>query len=258
MPYFPEFQPGSFWNAVTTRHNPLLLLSPFVPLVLGGYYLLFRPRRNLLLLIGLTILASVAFGHLIYTGSLRHYAITFLAFLAALWLLRPKTSRLPWIAWALLGLTAIGGLYAGVEAWLRPFSNSGAAARWLTANHLDAAPLVGTPDTLVVSVAELLNRPIYMLDCNCSDTFLLFSDRRDSFTRSQIPDRLVIAMGALRVSSFVYLCGGPLSTEEESAIRSKGLTVKPLASFTGAEVDEDFYVYQASVSDKPSVTPPER
>ncbi len=252
MPYFPEFQPGSFWNVVTTRHNPLLLLSPFVPLVLGGYYLLFRPRRNLLLLIGLTILASVAFGHLIYTGSLRHYGITFLAFLAALWLLRSQTSRLPWIAWALLGLTAIGGLYAGVEAWLRPFSNSGVTARWLIANDLDRAPLVGAPDVLVVSVAELLNRPIYMLDCNCSDTYLLFSKRRDSFNRSQIPDRLEMAARAIHETSFLYLGMRPFTGDEESALRNKALMAQPLASFTGAQVDEDFLVYRISAGNLPA------
>jgi len=255
MPYFPELQPGSFWNAVHTRHSPLLLLAPLVPLFLAAYYVLFRAHRNLLLIVGLTLLNSIAFGHLIYTGSLHHYAITFLAFLAALWMLRSKTPRLSWVAYSFLGLSAIGGLYAGICAWQRPFSNSQATARWLTTNHLDAAPLVGSPDTSVITVAEMLNRSIYMLDCACTDTYLLFSRRRDSFYRNQIPERLEGAVRALRVSSFVYLGIGPFSPEEESALLSKGLIAKgPLASFTGAEVDyEDFYVYRIEAAGRSQI-----
>lgn len=248
LPYFPIFQPGSFWNAFAQhRTHRFIYFALFVPLVLGAYYFIFRRHRNLLLMMAVTTASAIAFGHLVYMGSLRHYGITFLAFFAGIWLLRSRVPRLPWIAYAMLSLTAAGGVYAGFQAWQRPFSNAGPTAKWLKANHLETATLVGTPDTLVASIAELLNRPIYMLDCRCSDKFLLFSNRRDDFTQSQIPERLGASPAALHVSKFVYLASRPFNTDEESSIRSRGITIKPLASFTGAQVDENFYIYEASV-----------
>jgi hypothetical protein len=254
LPYFPTLQPGSFWNAFPAHpEHRLVYLAIFLPLILGAYYVLFRRHCNLLLLVGLTIVVLVAFGHLIYLGSTRHYGFTFLAFLAAIWLLRSQSPRLPTIAFVLLGLTAVSGIYAGVQAWQRPFSNAGPTARWLVANHLDKAPIVGI-DAVAVSIAILLDRYVYMLDCGCSDRYMLFSKRIDSFRRSQIPDRLVIAMAELHVSSFVYIRAVAPSTEDESAIRSKGLTVKRLGSFAGAQVaDENFQVYQVSEADKPPI-----
>jgi hypothetical protein len=99
LPYFPMLQPGSFWNAFPAHpDHHLVYLAVFLPLILGAYYILFRRHRNLLLLVGLTTVALVAFGHLVYLGSTRHYGFTFLAFLAAIWLLRSQSPRLPTIA----------------------------------------------------------------------------------------------------------------------------------------------------------------
>jgi hypothetical protein len=259
LPYFPTVQPGSFWNAFPAHPNHhLLYLVIFLPLILGAYYVLFRGHPSLLLLVGLTVVVLVAFGHLVYLGSTRHYGFTFLAFLAAIWLLRSQSPRLPTIACVLLGLTAVSGIYAGVQAWRRPFSNAGSTARWLIANHLDKAPIVGV-GAAVASIAILLDRPAYMLDCGCIDRHMLLSNRIDSFRWPQIPDRIVIAMGALHVSSFVYVRSVPLTTELESELRSKGLTAKLLASFTGAQVtDENFQVYEVSEADKPPITLPEK
>jgi len=252
LPYFPVFQPGSFWNAFPAHpDHHLVYLAIFLPLILGAYYVIFRGHRNLLLLVGLTIAALVAFGHLVYLGSTRHYGFAFLAFLAAIWLLRSQGPRLPTIVCALLGLTAVSGVYAGVQAWQRPFSNAEPTARWLIANHLDTAPIIGNGGT-VASIAILLDRPVYMLDCSCSDRYMLLSNRIDSFRRSQIPDRVAIAMGELHVSSFIYVRSVPLSTEDESTLTSKGLTVRLLASFTGAQVtDENFQVYRVSEAGQP-------
>jgi len=261
LPYFPVLRPGSFWNAFPTHPNHhLVCLGISLPLILGSYYVLFHRHRNLLLLVGLTIVVLVAFGHLIFLGSVRHYGFTFLAFLAAIWFLRSQSPRLPTLAYVLLGLTAVSGIYAGLQAWQRPFSNAGSTARWLITNHLDTAPIVGTPDTAVASIAILLDRPIYMLECSCSDRYMLFSNRRDSFRESQIPDRIVTAMRELHVTSFLYLCSVPLSTEEQSAISNKGLTVKLLASFTGAQiiVNEDFHVYRIGDVDQSSLALSER
>jgi hypothetical protein len=251
LPYFPMIQPGSFWNAFPGDPNRhLAFLAAFLPFVVAAYYFLFRRHPNLLLLMGVTIVSSITFAQLVYTGYLRHYGITFLAFLAAVWLLRAQIPRLPAAAYALIGLTAVGGVYAEFQAWQRPFSNAEHTAKWLRANHLDAGPLVAGTDIVVASIAVLLNRPIYMLDCSCSDRFLLFSNRRDWFTESQIPDRLVAVPNALHVTQLVYVSNRAFTSTQESSIRSNGFSVKPLASFTGAQQeDENFYVYQICAED---------
>jgi hypothetical protein len=252
LPYFPMFQPGSFWNAFPSYPNHhLTFLAPLLPFVLAAYYFLFRRHPNLLLLMGVTIVSSITFAQLVYMGYLRHYGITFLAFLAAVWLLRAQIPRLPGMAYVLIALTAVGGVYAGFQAWQRPFTNVERTTKWLIANHLDTVPLVGTPDYVIAGIAVLLNRPIYMLDCSCSGKFLLFSNRRDSFEESQIPDRLAAVPGILHVSQFVYLENRPLTSVEESSIRSNGFSVNALASFTGAQLqDENFYAYKISPGKK--------
>jgi hypothetical protein len=248
LPYFPIRLPtsGYFWNPIAGKFRIIFLA--LVPLVLASYFLIFRGYRSLLVLLGSTLIMSVAFGQLIYDGFMRHFGVTFLAFFAACWLLRARLPRLPRLAYALLGLTAIAGIMAGADAWRRPFSNAEPAANWLRANHLDAAFIAGTPDTSLAGIAELLRRPVYMLDCNCSDSFNLFSNRRDQFEISQIPDRLLLASNSLNGSSFLFMGVVPLSTDQQSEINRRGLLAMPLTSFTGAEADqqENFYIYRIS------------
>jgi hypothetical protein len=251
MPYFPVRDPfaHNFWNPDPYRHR--LFFALCLPWVLGIYWSIFRRNRNLLLMVGLTLLACVSFGHLIYLGAMRHYGTTFLAFLSALWLLKTQQPRLPIAAYLLLGLTVGGGLIAGVETWLRPFSNAQPAAAWIAsqiaASPLEALPLVGTPDTSVVGIAEVLHRPIYMLDCQCQDTFLLYSKRRNNFDAAEIPSRMADAQKFLAVPSYLYIAVYPLNDQEQAEMATKGLVETPLASFTGAEVaDENFYLYKVS------------
>jgi hypothetical protein len=245
LPYIPVrlSLSGHFWNPRIGNH-PFAILS-LAPLVLAAYYFTFRRHRSLLLLIGSTVVFSVTFGHLIYEGSMRHFGVTFLAFLGGIWILRSQLQRLPLPAYALLGLTSVAGCIAAFQAWQRPFSNAESAASWIKAHRFETTAIVGTPDTSVAGIAVLLHRPIYMLDCGCVDSFVFFSNRRDAFLISQIPDRLLIANNSLHTPGFAYIGTVPLSAAQEAEIENKGLVIKPLASFTGAEADdEDFYIYK--------------
>jgi len=257
MPYFPVRNPfaHNFWIPDPYRHRLFYVVC--LPVVLGIYWSIFRRNRNLLLLLALTLLACVSFGHLIYLGAMRHYGTTFLAFLSALWLLKAQQPRLPIGAHILLGLTVFGGLIAGVETWLRPFSNAQPAAAWIAsqiaANRLEPLPLVGTPDTSVVGIAEVLHRPIYMLDCQCQDTFLLYSKRRNNFDVAEIPSRMADAQKFLAVPSYLYIAVYPLTNQEQAEMATKGLAATSLANFTGAEVaDENFYLYKVTQTNAPS------
>jgi hypothetical protein len=247
MPYMPArpFHQGFFWNPEAELHVNALSLA--MVLVLAAYWLIFRRRPNLLLLVGLAVLGGTLFGHLIIHGSMRHFGITFLAFFAALWILRAKVARLPVAAYILLCLLAIGGVIAGAQQWRRPFSEAEKTAAWIRANQPANIPIAGTPDTTVVSLAELLHRPVYMLDCGCSDTFLLFSKRRDHFDFPQIPQSIVTARSRLGISPFLLTSDIPLPAKTIAFVNGRGLAIRLLINFSEAQVnDENFFVYEVS------------
>ena len=250
MPYFPIVigKKGVFWGAVSESHWRVFLA--LVPAVLLLYWIALRRHRHLLVLQGSTLLMGAVFSDLFYRGGTRHFGITFVAFVACLWLLRSRGERVPWAAHPLLGLTVIGGVIASVGSWHRPFSNAEATANWLTSQHLDALPLLGSPDTSVVGVAEVLHRPIYMLDCRCTDTFVLFSTRRDQFSAKEIPQRISEARASVPGKDFIYLTSAAFTAQQQTQIAGYGFSISPLAQFTGAEAGhEDFYVYRLGAPD---------
>ncbi len=245
LPYFPTFTgiKGHYWGAVAGPGWSYFQVGIF--LVLGIYAFVFRKHKNLLALVGTTLLLAFAFADLIYLGVTRHFGVTFLAFVAALWLLRSAGEPVPWVVYGLLLLSAAGGIEAGIGSWRRPFSNAEVTAAWLASHPSDAHPLVGTPDTSAAGVAVLLHRPIYMLDCSCTNTFVHFSKQRDSFSTEQIPARLLTAASNLKSDQFILLKADPIGTSEWAADQTEGFSITPLAQFTGAEAGhEDFYLYR--------------
>lgn len=251
LPYFPTV-------TNETLENHARWFEPLVPVVLAAYWIVFRRRRNALVLIGATLLMSVCFADLFYMGGMRHFGITFLAFLAGLWLMRTRGGDLDWAAYALLALTAIGGMEEAVMSWERPFSNVEATATWLKRSHLDRMPMAGTPDGSAAAVAEVLGRSIYMLDCNCRDTFVLFSTRRDNFSEDEIPERLVSAKDSLDANEFVYIQASPMDPGQAKQIADEGFAIQPLAQFTGAKTrPENLYVYRLRFSQGSRAEPDE-
>ncbi|HEX4154191.1 MAG TPA: hypothetical protein VHY48_01135 [Acidobacteriaceae bacterium] len=236
---------GYFWNPQLGSGGPAYSILMLV--VLAALYLSLRRHRNLILLVAVTIVAGTAFSHLVYLGSIRHYGITFLAFLTALWILRgAMPSKLfPAAAYLLLALSVVSGAWAAIAAWRHPFSNAKVAADWIRANNLNSLPLVGQWDTSVIGVAEHLHRPIYMIECRCQDTYLLFSSRRDDYTDDEAPQRILGAEDFYHGQPLLFVDAEPLPSSEQSAMESLGLHVQPLAAFSGAEeILENFYLYR--------------
>jgi hypothetical protein len=249
-PYFPTATGlrNRFWNADALGRRDLFEVA--LPLVLAAYWWTFRKHGNLLLLLGTVVFFMVCMSDLVYMGSMRHFGTCFVAFLAGIWIMRASGEKLAWTAYVLLGLTALAGIDAAYEQRLRPFSNARATALWLQQNHLASEPWVGTTDTSVIGVAESVHRPLYMLECNCSDTFVLYSKRRDSYDASEIPERMALAEQKLGVHQFVFIGKAPIVPEEEQQLEARGLHTQLLKAFLGAEVwEEDFYVY--AVTDRP-------
>ena len=247
--FFPislEF-PDHFWAAnphAHHAHSVFYMLAP--PFVVITVYLLFRRQKNLLLLLGSTAVGCILFFHLIYAfPTVRHFGIAFMALVVALWIQRYENPAIPRLSLLLLGVNAVAGILAVYGQWHRPFSNASATAQWIRSQNLQDTPLLGTKDTSVVGVAEELDRPIYFLDCSCTDRFLLFSSRRDGFDDTQVEQRITAAKQQLPESGAILILTRPLTETEVHALAENALSPVQLAQFTGAEVDEEnFFLYR--------------
>lgn len=256
LPFFPVKSPrsGFFWNPEFPRGGPAYAVPML--LIVGMLYFSFRRYPSLLALLGVTILAGTALGHLIYPGSERHFGVVFLAFLSALWIVRAATpaERLPYPVNLLLGISAVSSLWAVAGSFHRPFSYNKAAASWILDNHLDHMPLVGEEDTSVVGVAEYMHRPIYMIECACVDRFLLFAARRDRYTNADAPQRILEAERFYQDQPLLFVIVHPMHVDEQAALEQEGFRIQPLAQFSGAEeIAENFYFYRLELV--PSASP---
>ena len=249
VPWFPiaEGFPHHFWDPwlYWPQEHERLLLMCVVTILL--YAWIFRRDWKIASILLLVSIGAIGFAHLVYLGGTRHYGITFMAFLAALWLQRYRRPQRSFPVLLLLFLGAVGGVQAAIAQWDHPFSQGSAVVTWLHTHGLDKAPLIGTPDTSVAGIAEQMQRPIYFLDCNCVDTFLLFSNRRDDFDARQIPQRLVLASEKLNTREMIFLTTYSLPPEQLQQIRGVGFDIHLLVSFTGAEDwEENYYIYQVN------------
>ena len=159
LPWFPvsRYFPARFWD-VRAMDRPWLYYA-LLPIVVGSLAWIFRRTPRLLLMIGALAVVGILFSHLIYEGSMRHYGIIFLGFIAGIWILRYRNQPVSRVAYLLLALNAVGGATAAVGQWIRPFADDYAVVDWLRAKHLENADLIGTPDTNVVGGRGALGAP---------------------------------------------------------------------------------------------------
>ena len=255
--------PKRYWNVSHKRH----VTDVFLALTLLAAGLQFRREKRLLVMLAFYGLTLILFLHLVYLGFARHYGTMFVAFLAALWIQRSQdaTGSLslsippgfapapPRFALVPLGVCAWAGVIVAYASWTHPFSQAGAAAQWLRSNHYDGVPLVGTPDYSVANVAEHLGRSMYFLECNCSDTFMQFSNRRDNFSEKEIPSRLALAVEQIRQSYLIYVGTRALTLDQQRALANHSLEAIALAQFTGAEEpEENYFLYKIRAMPPPS------
>jgi hypothetical protein len=254
LPFFPAKSPRShfFWNPELHASMWWYVLPMIVVLCL--LYWSFRRRWNLVLLVGSSIVGGTLLGHLIYLGSERQMGLTFLAFVGASWILRAAEPArlLPWPVYFLLAISAISSVWTVMESWQRPFSYNQAAAAWIVHDHLDQMPLVGESDTSAISVAEVLHRPVYMIECSCVDTYLLFSSRRDNFTDSDAPARILEAEHFYHDQPLLFMRIFPMKPEEKQALEAEGFQVEAVKTFTEAEeYGENFYFFRLTLTHAP-------
>ena len=186
-------RPGHFWGA--DMEVAPAWFGATVALVLGVYWLTFRRRKSILLMLATTAILMIAVGHVVYRGSVRHFGVTFVAFLCGLWLVRAAGEKIAWPAYVLLGMTVVAGIHATIGSWQHPFSQAKAVADYLKANHLDQGLIAGVPTAATIGVPEQLNRPMYLVECGTTATFYLFSNACEDYTPVQLSARRNIHAG---------------------------------------------------------------
>jgi hypothetical protein len=233
------------WNAAAegTLHPASAAALPAVAFIL---FHIFRNNCQLLLVPALTAAGSIAVGQLVYANSIRHWGVNFIAFVAVLWIQRVWSPTRSYLAMALLAVGAAAGIAISIQQFPLTFSEGRNTAQWIKDNGLSDSALVGTPDTLSVVVAQYLGKPIYFLDCSCTDTYLFYHKRRDAFDPSQIPDRLARAVRELEPQPILFLITDPLDRRALADLRDRGMVATQLAAFDDASTDENFYVYRVA------------
>jgi hypothetical protein len=110
-------------------------------------------------------------------------------------------------------------------------------------------PFVAEGDTSAIGVAEYLHRPVYMIECACVDTYLLFSSRRDNYKDADAPARILQAEHYYHDQPLLFMLVYPMKPQEEEGLKREGFEIEPLASFSEAEeVAENFYFYRLTLN----------
>ena len=250
-PWWPishEF-PRRFWE---TEVKDQKLLLPMIPFVLLAQWWTLRRNKNLLWMMTTALVFAILFADVVYVGRVRHWGITYITLLVALWMMsdaqrrqKVKPVAWPWTAYALMGLSAVAGVTATASTWTHPFSQAKTTANWLKQNHLAGPTLIGSPDVSFASVAEELQQPVYFMECGCFDTLKLFSRHRENFGEDQIPDRMILAEKTLGTDSLVFVWYRPMTPRDNELLAAHLLKAIPLSQFDGADTyTESYYIYR--------------
>ena len=251
VPWWPisyKFPHHFWWN----EFNDARWLYVLTVVVLVAYWRTFRNERNLLVLMGATLLFGIVFADVVYEGSPRHWGIAFVSFVVGLWLQSARrrdgySRRASWSPWAygLLTLSAIAGVFAVIGSWIHPFSRARDAAAWVLETQPPNDLITGMPDVSFASLAEEMHAPVWFLECQCVDTFKLFSKDREDFPESDIPKRLSTALELQGRQEILFSFFHPLEAEEFKRLREEGLSAELVKSFAGADMkSENFYFYR--------------
>jgi hypothetical protein len=144
--------PLNYWRAKADGilHPPDAFALPALAFI---FFYIFRRNTQLLIIPGLTFIGSVAVGQLIYANSIRHWGISFVAFVATLWIYRVWNPQRSWFAVGLLAISAVAGIAISVQQFAWTFSEGRHTAEWIRQNGLADDALIGLPDTYGVVVA---------------------------------------------------------------------------------------------------------
>ncbi len=105
--------------------------------------------------------------------------------------------------------------------------------------------ITGFADVSFASLAEETQRPVWFLECECFDTFKLFSKEREDFNPDEIPARLNRALDILNRQDVVFSIFVPIDADMAKGMQAAGLQPEFLKAFAGADMkSENFYLYR--------------
>jgi hypothetical protein len=127
---------------------------------------------------------------------------------------------------------------------VRPVSEGRSAAVWIKQNNLADAFLIGSGDAQTSTVAGYLERPIYYLECECRGSFIVWNMKRQGhLSPEEFGRRLTKAVASAGQHDAILVSYRSVTVEE---VRSgaPNLSIVLLKSFTGAQTDENFWIYR--------------
>ena len=86
------------------------------------------------------------------------------------------------------------------------------------------------------NLADEMQRPVYFLECQCYDTFKLFSRDREDFDETEIPVRVNRALDKLGRNEVLFSFMEPFGPENFKGLHAAGLTAVPVKAFGGADI----------------------
>jgi hypothetical protein len=258
-----------FWNINSTADfralmqadtdHPVRMASMFAAPIAACWII----TRNALLTLEFTLMyfGMVLFQNIWwYPDGARHYGVVFLAFIAVAWAAFARQSPTIWsrsLFTVILLVNACGGVLS-LSSELRPFSESYDTAAWVRQNYLARAFLIGSHDAQAWSVTGYLERPIYYLECECSDEFgtegnEIFqpaSRRIGQLSSEEFGRRLTKAVVLAGQHDAILIRNRPVTADDLKS-GAPGLSATLLKSFTNAMTDENFWIYRMSMPQTP-------
>ncbi len=186
---FPRCNPGNgTWMVTAALGDQWSWLAAGLPWLavawLASWLVALRREPLVALTYGAGTAIIAAFQCYEYAGFLRHFGHYFILLIACLWLYGKQGTRgqRGWLRHALLAITLAAQMVAGAFAVRTeialPFSGSSEAARFLRAQGLADAPLVGSFDHHVAAVAGYLDRPFRSAETFERVRSVVFHNRR--------------------------------------------------------------------------------
>ena len=129
---------------------------------------------------------------------------------------------------------------------MRPFSNSRAAAQFLLDHGWRDAGLIGYRDDWTIPVTEILDRPLYGLNCECFENFLQFNARHRNVEKEQFGERLAHALTQIKGVPAILIYSRPWGYRGDFGLALAGLRTELVADFHGSESGEDYLIFLVS------------
>jgi hypothetical protein len=138
-------------------------------------------------------------------------------------------------------------VFALAGSWAHPFSRAREAAKWVRATQPPHVLITGMPDVSFASLAAEMHTPVWFLECQCVDTFKLFSKDREDFPEYDIPKRLDTALKMQGRQEILFAFFHPLEADDFKGLEEQGLSAELVKSFPNADMkSESFYFYRIS------------